>query len=485
VFDAALAQLSLAASLATGRRLNLRRLEQLTDAMCATVAEFGAMTGAPGGVLSGPVLADDVRRDVALRRFRSQAVRAVAGTDHYASLFSALELDPGRLTYDDVARLPTTSKTALRDAPGRFVHRDARPVTRATTTGTTGRATSVHYSDYELRVIAALTANHMVLRRLIRTGDVVALCISSRATLALGSVTSTCQRVGAVASLIGLVDPIDALAQLARGATAQSPTVLNVYASYLGALVEQGLRAGYRPRDFALDRILVGGEIVTEGLLRRARRVFGDIEFAENCAMTEIAPAGGTPCTAGHLHLEPSTGMVEVLRLDGDEPALPDEPGRLVVTPLPPYRETTLLLRYDTEDVVSALDGPLACELRHLPATSRIAGKRALALRHDDGWLFQRPVQEALEQLDVVPLPARYGYWRAGGGVAVEAYVRDDSIATRSAVRDSLLAASVPVTELSLETDPARLQRAHAVRADLREQSFIAQPTQLQAAGQA
>jgi hypothetical protein len=85
MFDATVAQLRLASSLATGRRLNLRALEKVTDAMCATVAEFGSVSGDAAQAFSGPVLDDDVREDVVLRR-RTQVHRAIEGTSHYAAL---------------------------------------------------------------------------------------------------------------------------------------------------------------------------------------------------------------------------------------------------------------------------------------------------------------------------------------------------------------------------------------------------------------
>ena len=168
--------------------------------------------------------------------------------------------------------------------------------------------------------------------------------------------------------LIGLVDPALALAQLAE----RRATVLDVYPSYFGELVEHGLRVGYRPADFRLERVIIGGEIVTAGLLARAERLFGAVEFIENYASTEMVPCGGTPCAQGHLHFEFSAGHHEVVALDGSGQAADGEPGSLVETPFPPYRETTLLLRYDTEDVVAPLSGPFGCEFAicRRPATS-------------------------------------------------------------------------------------------------------------------
>jgi hypothetical protein len=306
------------------------------------------------------------------------------------------------------------------------------------------------------------------------------MCISSRAQLPMITISDTCFRIGAIVQVVGLVDPALALAQLAEPRRVPGKrrriSVMNVYPSYLGELVEHGLRLGYGPGDFGLERVLIGGEIVTAGLKARAQRLFGPVQFVENYASTEMVPAGGTPCAGGHLHYESSSGLHEVVSLSGDGMAADGEPGSLVETPFPPYRETTLLLRYDTEDVVTNLSGPLECELHNMPATSHVLGKRRHAVRHDDGWVFQREVMEALEACEAVPLPARYGCRPVGAGVALQVLVRDDSPATHSAVHDALSASGVPVKELSLETDPAALRAALPVRSDLREHSFASAP---------
>ena len=207
--------------------------------------------------------------------------------------------------------------------------------------------------------------------------------------------------------------------------------------------MERGLAAGLGPADFGLERIAAGGEVVTDGLKARARRLFGDaVAFDEGYAQTETWPLGGVRCAAGHLHFEPSRGLVEVLALPETgrargrraaprpRPAAPGAPGTLVATPFGPYREASVVLRYATEDVVRAVAGPPACALRHLPATGDVLGKLRLAVRHGPGpadWTFPRQVLEALEAAalaDAVPLPARCGFWAVPGGVAVEALVR-------------------------------------------------------------
>ena len=120
---------------------------------------------------------------------------------------------------------------------------------------------------------------------------------------------------------------------------------------------------GYRPADFGLERIFVGGEIVTEGLKARSQRLFGDARVIDSAyGMTEIWPFGGQSCEEGHLHYEISQGLVEVVDPETRAATQPGEIGVIVATPFYPYRETTLLLRYETGDMARSAAGAT-----HLP----------------------------------------------------------------------------------------------------------------------
>ena len=99
-------------------------------------------------------------------------------------------------------------------------------------------------------------------------------------------------------------------------------------------------------------------------------------------------------------------------------------------------------------------------------------GKRDLAVRHDEGWTYPRQVAEALEALDEVPLPARYGYWAVPNGLAVEVVVRNTTPDTRCFVEASLREHGVPVQEVSLLERREQLQRPAPLRGDLREHMF-------------
>jgi phenylacetate-coenzyme A ligase PaaK-like adenylate-forming protein len=505
----AVAQLRLAASVAFGLPLAPWALDRLVESLLATRREFGAVAPEGASLVTGVPLDDPTRRAMQLRRFRQQAARGARETAHYGRLFAGLGLDPGRLTTEDVARLPLTPKAALRDDPGAFVRRGAGAAFRTTTTGTTGRPTSVYFTARELETTAALTALGLLLHGQLGPEDVVQVSTSARATLGNTCLARACARIGALWALTGLVEPRLALAQLTEAHRVPGkrprPSYLVVYPSYLGELVERGLAAGLGPADFGLERIAAGGEVVTSGLKARARRLFGDaVAFDEGYAQTETWPLGGVRCEAGHLHFEPSRGLVEVLALPeagpgvsaptvpappdpsapgvpAPPPAAPGAPGMVVATPFAPYREASVVLRYATEDVVRAVAGPPACALRHLPATGVVLGKLRLAVRHGagpEGWTFPRQVLEALEAADLadaVPLPARCGVRAVPGGVAVEALVRPgqgDLPAVRRAVGARLEAQGVPLRELCLVEDPARLRRPLPLRGDLRERSF-------------
>lgn len=482
MFETAIAQLRFGASMALGVPFSTRSLDRIVSAMSETKREFGAIGQGADELIAGPVLDEETRRDVQLRRFRKQALLAERETRYYASLFERAGVDPKTMRFEDIARFPLTHKNHLRDDPDAFVRSGSKPTLRATTTGTTGWPTSVYFSDREVRTVVALAAMSFMNQNLIEADDVVQVNISSRAIIGVTGVTGACAKIGAPVYVAGAVSLAHTLALLTERKSLPGKrdrvSIMTTYPSYLGELAEYAREHGYGPKDFGLRRIWAGGEVVTEGLKRRVREVFGDVDMRENYGMTELVPFGGTLCPEGHLHYEPSGGLLEVESLERPgHPALPGEPGSVVATPFAPYRDTTMLLRYNTEDVVRPVQGPLTCAMRALPATSNLLGKQRLSVRHDDGWTLVRDVIEALEAVDAVALPARYGFWQVPGGIAVEVVTRDQGPAVRRAIADGLEARGVPLRRLSLCADRSELLRPLPLRCDLKETSF-ARPSQ-------
>lgn len=476
MFETALAQLRFGASMALGIPFSPRALERIVTAMQDTRHEFGAVGADADALISGPTLDETTRREVQVRRFRKQAIRAARETDYYRAVVEQAGIDLATLRYEDLARFPVTPKEHLRDNPDAFIPRTAKPALRATTTGTTGWPTSVHFSVREFNTIVALAAMSFMNQNLIEPEDIVQVNINSRALIGVSTVTGACARIGAAAYVAGAVSIPHTLKLLTerRSLPGKRPrvSIMTTYPSYLGELVEYGLSQGYGPSDFGLRRIWAGGEVVTEGLKTRTRQLFGDVDMRENYGMTELVPFGGTLCSHGHLHYEPSGGLLEVESLEHPGPAAPGEPGTVVATPLAPYRETTLLLRYNTEDVVRPLAGPLTCPMRALPATTNLLGKQRLSVRHDGGWTLVRDVIEALESVAAIALPARYGFQPVPGGVAVEVVARSQDASVRRQVEAALVERGVPLRRLDLRADRSELQQPLPLRCDLKETSF-------------
>lgn len=476
MLDVAIAQLRYSLSLLFGWRFSIRSLEHMIAALQETQREFGAVGSEGNEVLNGPTLDLESRRRIQLQRFRQQAQRAMLHTTYYHNLFSLLKLDPTKLRFEDIVRLPSTPKEAVRDDPDAFVNRQASPYLRATTTGTTGKPTSICFSEHELRVYFALSAMPTFFTHDLQATDIVQISTSSRGTLGNVCLAGACAHIGAMVYLSGVIDPATALAQLSEkrhiAGKKELTSVLYTYPSYLGELVTYGLAQRYQPSDFGLERISVGGEIVTQGLKKRCEQLFGPVRFMEGSGMTETWPVGGRLCEAGHLHFEVSQGLIEVQQLENTNPAEEDDLGTLVVTPFPPYRETTLLLRYDTQDVVRALPSTLACSLHHLPATSNILGKRSFLAQHEQGWTSPRAVLEALEAIEELSLPARCGFWSVPNGVAVEVQCHADTPALRHKIEESLQKWGVPVQALYLREHGQPLHHPLPLRCDLREYHF-------------
>lgn len=226
MLDTALAQLRFAASLIFGISFGRWSLDHLVDAVADTRREFGAIDAAGGEGISGPALDEATRQDLQLRRFRTQAGRAARETEYYADVFDRLGLDPTRLRYEDISRIPVTSKEALRDDPDAFVRRrHARPVLRTATTGTTGPPTAVAFSEAELHLIVSLTALGLQLQGTIAPDDNVQISTSARAVLGNLSLAGACARIGALVSLIGLIEPERTLALLTEKRPRIGPSI--------------------------------------------------------------------------------------------------------------------------------------------------------------------------------------------------------------------------------------------------------------------
>lgn len=426
--------------------------------------------------LEPPEIDDDAARPLLLGRIRMQATRAARQTEYYAEVFSRIGLDPERLTWEDLARIPITPKADMRDRAASFVATDTMPQYRSFTGGTTGgRPSGIWWSERELVLMTlSHTINAMAVPSVEFQFDLV-LDIGDSTQFLSMMVGARIDSIWGDATMWGRMhDPdatVDQLMETHRfGGQTSQPTATVAFASYWGAVVEAARRRGRRPGDFSLRMINACGEITTSGLIRRSQDVFGNAPGMYHAwgsyGATEIyGSGGGYPCPSGHMHF--GNGLyAELLDPDTYAPAAPGGVATLVATVLPPFRETTLLLRYDMEDLFQTLDAEPACGTPGT-AVGMILGKRSLSVRHPDGrWTCPRHVLEALEALDEVPLPARCGFWASGDGVAVEVVVPGAAADVRRKVGDSLEQWGVPLRELHIRDRRDDLARPYPLRCD-------------------
>lgn len=319
----------------------------------------------------------------------------------------------------------------------------------------------------------ALSALAAVLRDDFRPDDVMQVNISSRATAAVSLDVAICRLIGTGCRVLGFIPPDEALDNLGHGGV----TLLSTSPSYLGLLVKTARQRGMRPEEFRVRRIDVGGEILSPSLIRAAAETFGGAHVNDLFGMTEVLPVTGRTCGQGHLHHDVNTGLVEYLDLETGEPAAPGDLATVVVTPYFPYRECMPVFRYDTRDVVRRIaDEDLTCEVSGLPATTKVLGKADQLIRlGPQDIVTPRQVLEAVEALPSQPWPARFRATVTGGRLTLtlpeQALSGVDHGEAVGHFADRGLA-----VDLRLVPDE-EAQGLRQLRCDLRETTFVAQPT--------
>jgi phenylacetate-CoA ligase len=120
-----------------------------------------------------------------------------------------------------------------------------------------------------------------------------------------------------------------------------------------------------------LRAIQAVGESLSDDQQERIEAGFG-VPVKNTYSSTE-GGYSASPCPLGHgLHVHAENLFVEVLD-EADQPCLPGQTGRLVMTPL--HNFLTPLLRYDILDEVTLGTGPCRCG-RGLPLWTRVDGRR-------------------------------------------------------------------------------------------------------------
>lgn len=471
MLDTAWRQLRYGLAVARGREIRVSDVRGLVGDLLATRAEFGEVGLAQLREMVGSSSDPDIRREMEKRRWQTAVRNAYDGTAYYRTRLDEFGLDPDTLTLDLAHRLPPTPKEAVRSAPEAFVSSRAKPVLQAWTTGTTGVPTSFWFSRYELELASSFAAVSLITTVGLAPDDVFQICVSSRAVLGVHNTLEACRLVGAPCFVTGIVDPGETLdritAPLSLPGKKPKVSVISINPSYLGMLLQEVERRGYGPEDFGLERVVCGGEVLTDALRQRAESAFG-VPVLDNYAMTETFPLAGIVCSSGHLHMAPDQGLVEVLDPQSFAPTEVGEVGMLVITPFPPYRTTMPLLRLATGDLVRRLEEEPDCELAGMPATSPLLG-RASTFPGIVRPLYQREILQLLEAETAIPLPVRYSVEPVSEGIRLNVLVNHPERTLQSRLADRASASDLPVTEVALYTDLTHMPNPQFNRALLQE----------------
>jgi phenylacetate-coenzyme A ligase PaaK-like adenylate-forming protein len=464
-------QLRHAARVLALRRFGVADVEATVADMRATLEEFGApgtdLDMLPGGQQDDP----EIQAALAARRIRQTVRSAARHVPYYRYWFASHEVSPQDISLDTIALIPPTSKDTLRGAPGSFVSEAAEPVLLVPTTGTTGLPANLWLSRHELDLYAALNAISLMVNGGLRSHHVLASAVTSRSTLPAVNTARALSLIGAGFVPLGTVDPRIVLDRLATPlhVPGKKPQIthVNLFPSHLGSLTQMVERDGWSPADFGLERIFTGGEILTGALGERAAEAFG-AEVLDGYGATEITPVAGTPCAQGHLHIPAEHAHIELLDPVTHAPAGPGQLATFVVTPYLSYREATVLLRYDTGDLVRTLTAPPDCEMRALPATSQVLGRSAAGA----AGAITRDILEVIQAEREVPLPTRYAVTEDAAGLLLHVVAPGRSARLLARLEQRAADRQLPVRGIILADQPEDLPVPCKVRADLTEHSF-------------
>jgi AMP-binding enzyme len=447
VLGAALAQARLGVGIAAGRSVPRWAQRRLARAAVRTFEQYGAL----GGGAAGGIEADE---GFARRAFAKAARAAGRESEFWAERLPAM----GRraLTPEQVGVL---SRDEFAGAGEALVSRGAQAVFCAQSSGTTGRRVRTWFSQSELDLYATLSVLGHLRAGTVHPGDEVLIC-QPEDGLAANVTAAAATQIGARPAIVGCPDPARLLARLIAR---PGPFVLSASASYLAALCAAAGANGLAPELLSVRSVLSGGEILSARVRNEAGRLFG-APVHESLGMSETYPVSGPVCPEGHLHFDPLSGLVEVLALDDERPAKPGELGRLIVTPFPPFRQTTPLLRYDTEDIVRTLDQPPSCQFAHMPAVSAPLGKRRLAIRHAHGTTWPRELIEAVESVPGMPLPARFSARPNRHGIAIDVVWPAAGAREHGETERTLAQHHLPISELRLTATPGELRNPYPLR---------------------
>lgn len=289
-------------------------------------------------------------RELQLRRLQTTVAWVYDRVPYYRECFDDAGIRPRDIqSLDDVARLPLTEKTALRDTYpfGMFALPLEEVVRVHSSSGTTGKPIVVGYSRGDLNTWSELTAR-VAAAAGVHQGDRVQMAFLYSMFTGGWGMHYGIERIGATVLPAGSGNTERHLMMMQDfGSTVFVSTPS--YALYVG---EVGERSGVDFRTLPLRLGLFGGEPMS-GMAKAEIEERMGIRATDNYGLTELMGpgiAGECECGCG-MHIAEDHFLAEVIDPDTGRVLPPGEEGELVLTTL--TKEAFPLLRYRTRDLTS------------------------------------------------------------------------------------------------------------------------------------
>jgi phenylacetate-CoA ligase len=327
-----------------------------------------------------------------LERLRATVKNAYENVPLHRERMMQRGVEPGDIrSLDDVAKLPFTLKTDLRDQYpfGMFARPRERLLRLHASSGTTGKPTVVGYTARDLDTWADLMARSMACGGA-RPGDVVHNAYGyGLFTGGLGAHYGA-ERLGAtVVPMSGGATERQIVLIMDFGAR-----VLCSTPSYALAIAEVAEKQGVDLRRSKLAVGLFGAEPWSEAMRKEIQSRLG-LKAVDLYGLSEIlGPGVACECEEAQagLHGWEDHFLFEVIDPDTGRPVADGERGELVITTL--TKEALPMIRYRTRDVTSVTREPCACGRTHL-RIRRITGR-------NDDMLIVRGVNVYPSQIEAV-----------------------------------------------------------------------------------
>ncbi|NVN91083.1 MAG: AMP-binding protein [Desulfuromonadales bacterium] len=305
---------------------------------------------------------------------RTHLAYAASCSPYYRALFQKQRIDVRDITLASLSQLPLTTKNSLGERNDEFL---AVPLSRIVdivlSSGTTGRSTTVMYTDADLQRLAYNEQISFAGCGLTPADVVLLTCTMDRCFVAGLAYFSGVRSLGAAAIRNGL-SSVDSHLEIIRRL---KPTVLVGVPAFLLKLGLYLESEGLDPASTGVARLVCIGEPIRDRQLaflkvgEKLEKLWGARIYSTYASSETITSF--CECTAqqgGHLH--PDLAVVEIVNERG-EPLPPGETGEVVVTPL--AIEGMPLVRFKTGDISFLMDEPCCCG-RNSPRLGPILGRK-------------------------------------------------------------------------------------------------------------